>query len=148
MESKQYICVIGRALSCKYYVAENFIEVDIDVGSSMVASAIVHLAFGYVKKLTVDLAFLIESQDESELPKKLLVAFRFSNLDPASARSIEPYSVLGTGSLQKSLPKRLWNSIGQILLSGSQKDGSTYGSQNSKTVVDHHRDSLTDYKNW
>lgn len=103
----------------------------------MVAAAIVHLAFGYVTTLTVDLAFLIESQVESELPEKLLAVFRFSNLDPASARSIEPSFVLSTGSLQKSLPTRLWNSIGQILLSGSQEDDSTSGSQNSKVVMNH-----------
>lgn len=87
---EQAICMIGHALSWKYCVAENFIEVDIDIGSSMVAAAIVHLPFGYVTTLTVDLAFLIESQVELELPENLLAVFRFSNLDPASARSIEP----------------------------------------------------------
>ncbi|CAK8575808.1 unnamed protein product [Lathyrus sativus] len=122
---EQAICIIGRALSCKYSVTENFMEVDIDIGSSMVASAIVHLAFGYVTTLTVDLAFLIEGQTESELPEKLLGAFRFSNLDPASARPIEPSSVSSTASLQKSLPTRLWYSIGHILHPGSQEDGSS-----------------------
>ncbi|XP_045825313.1 protein ENHANCED DISEASE RESISTANCE 2-like [Trifolium pratense] len=129
---EQAICIIGRALSCKYCVTENIMEVDIDIGSSMVASAIVHLAFGYVTTMTVDLAFLIEGQTESELPEKLLGAFRFSNLDPASARSIEPSSIPTTASLPKSLPTRWWNSLGQILHSGSQEDGSTPGSQNSK----------------
>ncbi|CAJ2679088.1 unnamed protein product [Trifolium pratense] len=129
---EQAICIIGRALSCKYCVTENIMEVDIDIGSSMVASAIVHLAFGYVTTMTVDLAFLIEGQTESELPEKLLGAFRFSNLDPASARSIEPSSIPTTASLPKSLPTRWWNSLGQILHSGSQEDGSTSGSQNSK----------------
>lgn len=122
---EQAICIIGRALSCKYSVTKKFMEVDIDIGSSMVASAIVHLAFGYVTTLTVDLAFLIEGQTESELPEKLLGAFRFSNLDPASARPIEPSSVSSTASLQKSLPTRLWYSIGHILHSGSQEDGSS-----------------------
>ncbi|KHN06197.1 Transcription factor RF2a [Glycine soja] len=114
---------------------ENFVEeVDIDIGSSMVAAAIVHLAFGYVTTLTVDLAFLIESQTESDFPENLLGAFRFSNLNPASARQIDPSSVLSTGGLQKSLSKRLWKSIGQILLPGSKEDDSTSGSQNTKTV--------------
>ncbi|XP_057456294.1 protein ENHANCED DISEASE RESISTANCE 2-like [Lotus japonicus] len=143
---EQAICIIGRPLSCKYSVAENFIEVDIDIGSSMVAAAIVHLAFGYISTLTVDLAFLIESQTESELPEKLLGAFRFSNLDPASARTIEPSSVWSSNSLRKSLPERLWNSIGQILLSGSQEDGSASSSPNNKIAV-HHKDYSTDSKN-
>ena len=148
---EQAICIIGRALSCKYCVTENFIEVDIDIGSSMVASAIVHLAFGYISTLTVDLAFLIESQAESELPEKLLGAFRFSDLNPASATPIEPPSVMDTHNLQSSLSVRLWKSIGQgfsnILQSGSQEDVSTPGSQHAKIVVDH-RDSPTDHDKW
>nr|KYP65986.1 hypothetical protein KK1_012264 [Cajanus cajan] len=143
---EQAICIIGRALSCKYCVAENFMEVDIDIGSSMVATAIVHLAFGYITTTTVDLAFLIESQAESELPEKLLGAFRFSNLNPASARKIEPSSVLSTDSLQRSSPKRWWKIIGKILLKGSQENGSTSDSQNTKTVD--HKNSPTDFKKW
>lgn len=150
---EQAICIIGRALSCKYCLGENFMEVDIDIGSSMVASAIVHLAFGYISTLTVDLAFLIESQTESELPEKLLGAFRFSDLDPASARAIEPSSVVSGDNVQASLSTRLWKSIGHgfshILHSGPQEDGSTSGSQESqqsKVVVDD-KDSPTDIKN-
>ncbi|OIW08680.1 hypothetical protein TanjilG_03356 [Lupinus angustifolius] len=108
---EQAICIIGHALSCKFCVAENFVEVDIDIGSSMVATAIVHLAFGYVSTLTVDLAFLIEGQAESELPEKLLCGIRFSNLDPASARPIEPSPTMSASSLQKSLSSRLWKSF-------------------------------------
>ncbi|XP_027344266.1 protein ENHANCED DISEASE RESISTANCE 2-like [Abrus precatorius] len=148
---EQAICLIGRALSCKYCVGENFLEVDIDIGSSMVASAIVHLAFGYISTLTVDLAFLIESQADSELPEKILGAFRFSDLDPASAKTVEPSSVMNCDNSQTSLPTRLWKSIGQgfsnILHSGPQEDGSSSGSKHdAKNVVDH-KDSPTEVKN-
>ena len=53
---EQAICILGRALTCKYTQGSNFIEIDVDVGSSIVANAIVHLAFGYVQTLTEDLA--------------------------------------------------------------------------------------------
>lgn len=109
---EQAICVIGRALSCKYVVGENFLEVDMDIGSSMVANAIVHLALGYITTLTVDLAFLIESQTEAELPEQLLGAFRFSELNPASACLIDSASD-GFPRLQSSLSIRLWKSIGE-----------------------------------
>lgn len=126
---EQAICIIGRSLICKYCVADNFIEVDVDIGSSMVASAIVHLAFGYITTLTVDLAFLIEGQTVSELPERLLGAVRFSDLNPASARSIESCSSTGSSSLQSSLPTRLWKSIGQgfsnILHPGAQEVASS-----------------------
>lgn len=114
---EQAICVIGRALTCKYCVGENFIEVDIDVGSSVIANAIVHLAFGYLAMLKVDLAFLIESQTESELPEQLLGAIRFSDLDAASAWPIELTSHENDDSIQSSLSKRLWKSLGNGLSS-------------------------------
>ncbi|KAK4566640.1 hypothetical protein RGQ29_002771 [Quercus rubra] len=112
---EQAICIIGRALTCKYCLAENFLEVDVDIGSSMVASAIVHLAIGYITTLTVDLAFLIESQTESELPERILGA--------------------------SSLSTRLWKSIGQgftnILHPGAQESGSSTGSVHANGGVDH-----------
>ncbi|GAV89100.1 DUF1336 domain-containing protein [Cephalotus follicularis] len=138
---EQAICIIGRALSCKYCIAENFLEVDVDIGSSMVASAIVHLAFGYITTLTVDLAFLIEGQTESELPEQIIGAFRFSELNPASAWSIEAPSHGSSSGLQSSLPTRLWKSIGQgfsnLLHPGAQESGSSSGSAHVNGIAVH-----------
>ncbi|PSS24066.1 Protein ENHANCED DISEASE RESISTANCE like [Actinidia chinensis var. chinensis] len=137
---EQAICVIGRALTCKYCVAENFMEVDIDIGSSMVASAIVHLAFGYLTTLTVDLAFLIESQTESELPERILGAVRFSELNTAAASLVEPSFDGSSDNLPSSLPTRLWKSIGQgfsnLLHPGSQESSSVASSSHVNGVVD------------
>lgn len=111
---EQAICILGRAVSCKYIIGENFIEVDVDIGASMVANAIVHLAFGYITTLTVDLAFLIESQTESELPERILGAVRFSELNPASAKPLElPSDEMSINPESSSLPTRWWKSIGQ-----------------------------------
>ncbi|KAL5708324.1 hypothetical protein ACHQM5_019130 [Ranunculus cassubicifolius] len=126
---EQAICILGRAVSCKYYVKENYIEVDVDIGASMVASAIVHLAFGYITTLTVDLAFLIESQIDSELPERILGAVRFSELNPASAKSVELPSEENAGGSQSSLPTRWWKSLGQgfshLIHPGAQDPAST-----------------------
>lgn len=142
---EQAICIIGRALSCKYCVSDNFLEVDVDIGSSMVASAIVHLAFGYITTLTVDLAFLIEGQTESELPEQILGAVRFSELDPAVARATEPSSSRSAGNLQSNLPTRLWKSIGQgfshMLHPGTQENGSSLGSAHGNGIGDHEGNS-------
>ncbi|CAG7909257.1 unnamed protein product [Brassica rapa] len=110
---EQAICVIGRALSCKYVSGENFVEIDVDIGSSMVASAIVHLAFGYITTLTVDLAFLIESQTDAELPEKLLGAVRFSELQTDSAVSMELSS--STSNERSSWWKSLGNGFSNLL---------------------------------
>lgn len=110
---EQAICVVGRALTCHYSMGENFIEVDIDVGSSMLATAVTHLALGYITTLTVDLAFLIEGRTETELPERILGAIRFSHIDPAAASQVELPREGSAGSLESSLPNRLWKKLGQ-----------------------------------
>ncbi|XWS13205.1 hypothetical protein CRYUN_Cryun36dG0017500 [Craigia yunnanensis] len=139
-----------------YFVAtepiqRNVFEVAIDIGSSMVASAIVHLAFGYITTLTVDLAFLIESQNESELPEQLLGAVRFSELNPDSARLIEPSSGGSNGNLQASLPTRLWKSLGQVfsqlLHPGAQESDSVSTSTHVNGTADHDEND-GDLKKW
>ncbi|XP_031406341.1 protein ENHANCED DISEASE RESISTANCE 2-like isoform X2 [Punica granatum] len=140
---EQAICIIGRALTCKYFKADKFLEVDIDIGSSMMASAIVHLAFGYITTLTVDLAFLIESQTESELPEKILGAVRFSELNPASAKPIESSLTDESGAsdnLQSSLPTRWWKSLGQgfsHLVRHNSQEGSRSGPGHVNGIADH-----------
>ncbi|VFQ72470.1 unnamed protein product [Cuscuta campestris] len=109
---EQAICVIGRVLTCNYCTGDNFIEVDIDIGSSVVANAIVHLAFNYLTKLTVDIAFLIESQSQPELPERILGAVRFSELDPASARTAEVLSPEQSLERSQSSLSQLWKSLG------------------------------------
>ncbi|KAL2610516.1 hypothetical protein R1flu_029089 [Riccia fluitans] len=79
------ICILGKQLTCRYHRGDDFLEVDVDIGSSMVASAIVHLAINYITTITVDLAFLIEGKTEEELPEKLLGAVRFAELEPSAS---------------------------------------------------------------
>ncbi|XP_075523739.1 protein ENHANCED DISEASE RESISTANCE 2 [Primulina tabacum] len=147
---EQAICIIGRALTCMYSTGENFMEVDIDIGSSMVANAIVHLAFGYLTTLTVDLAFLIEGQTESELPERILGAVRFSELNTASARSVELPSEESAGNLQSSLPTSFWKSVGQgfsqLLNSSGQGSDSNSIASYVSGVIDHDKNN-EDLKN-
>ncbi|XP_078446088.1 ENHANCED DISEASE RESISTANCE-like protein (DUF1336) [Wolffia australiana] len=157
---EQAICLIGRAVSCKYVIGENFIEVDLEIGSNMVANAIVHLAFGYITSLTVDLAFLIEGQTEEELPERLLGAVRFSQLQPESAGLYEITSDEREGEIQSSLPSRLWRSIGEgfshLLHTGGQNsedtplEGHANGSHHVKESEAHENsdeDSFEDAEN-
>ncbi|KAK9698017.1 hypothetical protein RND81_08G077000 [Saponaria officinalis] len=71
-------CLLGKAVTCKYLRQENFLEIDVDIGSSAVARSVIGLVLGYVTSLVVDLAILIEANEEAELPEYLLGTVRLN----------------------------------------------------------------------
>ncbi|XP_047169321.1 protein ENHANCED DISEASE RESISTANCE 2-like isoform X1 [Vigna umbellata] len=82
-------CLLGKAVTCKYFRQDNFLEIDVDIGSSSVARSVIGLVLGYVTSLVVDLAILIEAKEESELPEYILGTVRLNRLKPESAVPLE-----------------------------------------------------------
>ncbi|KAG6414611.1 hypothetical protein SASPL_121984 [Salvia splendens] len=78
-------CLLGKAVRCSYHRGADYLEVDVDIGSSAVASTILKLALGCVKAVTVDLGFLVEGKTEEELPEKLFGAVRICQMEMSSA---------------------------------------------------------------
>jgi hypothetical protein len=72
--------LIAKKLKCPYTRADNYFEVDVDISSDSVASVIVGLVKGATKSLVVDIAFMLESQSEDELPESILGAVRLQRL--------------------------------------------------------------------
>ncbi|XP_047307749.1 protein ENHANCED DISEASE RESISTANCE 2-like isoform X2 [Impatiens glandulifera] len=83
-------CLLGKAVTCEYLRKDNFLEIDVDIGSSSVARSVIGLVLGYVTSLVVDLAILIEGKEEAELPEYLLGTVRLNRvrLDTAQALDI------------------------------------------------------------
>ncbi|CAI9772315.1 unnamed protein product [Fraxinus pennsylvanica] len=82
-------CLLGKALNCYYHKGPNYLEIDVDIGSSAIATAILRLALGYVKAVTIDMGFLVEAQSEEELPEKLFGAVRICQMDMNSATFVD-----------------------------------------------------------
>lgn len=82
-------CLLGKALTCNYIRGSDYLEIDVDISSSSLASAILHLALGYVNTVTVDMAFLVESQSEEELPERVFGASRIAQIEMAAAVFME-----------------------------------------------------------
>nr|XP_027082358.1 protein ENHANCED DISEASE RESISTANCE 2-like [Coffea arabica] len=82
-------CLLGKALKCNYFVGNNYLQIDVDTGSSAIASTILHLALGYVTAVTIDMGFLVEAQSEDELPEKLFGAVRICQMEMSSATHVE-----------------------------------------------------------
>ncbi|KAK2450533.1 ENHANCED DISEASE RESISTANCE protein [Trifolium repens] len=82
-------CLLGKAVTCKYFGQDNFLEIDVDIGSSSVARSVVGLVLGYVTSLVVDLAILIEAKEEVELPEYILGTVRLNRIRLESAVPLE-----------------------------------------------------------
>ncbi|CAI9787402.1 unnamed protein product [Fraxinus pennsylvanica] len=82
-------CKLGKAVTCKYLRQDNFLEIDIDIGSSSVARSVIGLVLGYITSIVVDLAIVIEAQEEEELPEYILGTVRLNQVRPESAVPLE-----------------------------------------------------------
>ncbi|CAM6045603.1 unnamed protein product [Sphagnum compactum] len=71
---------LGQILDTTYHVGSNYIEIDLNLGSSGVVRGIMGLVFGYISALVVDLAFFIRSDVEEELPERILGVVRIAHL--------------------------------------------------------------------
>ncbi|PKA57570.1 hypothetical protein AXF42_Ash018545 [Apostasia shenzhenica] len=83
-------CLLGKALVCNYYRGKSYLEIDVDIGSSAIASAILKLALGCVTAVTIDMGFVVEAQAEEELPEKLIGAVRIAQMEMSAAAYVEP----------------------------------------------------------
>ncbi|KDP33480.1 hypothetical protein JCGZ_07051 [Jatropha curcas] len=82
-------CLLGKALTCNYHRGANYLEIDVDIASSKIATAILHLALGYVTNVTIDMGFVVEAQAEDELPEKLIGAIRVCQMEMSSATVVD-----------------------------------------------------------
>jgi len=70
--------IIGKNLTTTYYQGPNFLEINMDVSSSRIASAINSIILKNVQNVSCDLTWLLEGQKEDELPERLLAAVRWN----------------------------------------------------------------------
>lgn len=82
-------CLLGKAVTCKYLRQDNFLEIDVGIGSSSVARSVIGLVLGYVTSIVVDLAIVIEAKEETELPEYILGTVRLNRIKPDSAVDLD-----------------------------------------------------------
>ncbi|XP_038899587.1 protein ENHANCED DISEASE RESISTANCE 2-like [Benincasa hispida] len=82
-------CLLGKSLTCSYHRGSNYFEIDVDIGSSALASAILRLTLHYVDSVTIDMGFVVEAVTEDELPERLIGAIRVSQIEMAAATEVE-----------------------------------------------------------
>lgn len=78
-------CLLGKAVDCTYIRGADYLEIDVDIGSSTVANGVLGLVFGAITSLVVDMAFLVQGNTIDELPERLIGAVRVSHIELSSA---------------------------------------------------------------
>jgi len=75
--------ILGKKVKQFYYrnPEKNYIEIDADLGTSAVAGKIIQLIKGTCKGLVVDLSFLFQGEDKTELPESLIGGVRMIRAD-------------------------------------------------------------------
>ena len=64
--------IIGRKVVQRYFRSDDYLEIDIHVGSSIIASNIVGVVRGYAKNMVGDVGIVLQGETPDELPEKLL----------------------------------------------------------------------------
>jgi len=73
--------ILGRKIKQYYVRSERFMEVIVDISSDPIAQRITKLCMGYLQSMVVDMMFLLEGNNESELPERIFGGVRLSNVD-------------------------------------------------------------------
>lgn len=81
-------CLIGQQLEVNYYRGKNYLELCVNIGSSTVAKGVVNLVLGYLNKLVIEMAFVIQANTAEELPEFLLGTCRLNHLDVSKSVTI------------------------------------------------------------
>lgn len=73
--------LLGKKLVCRYFGGDNYVEVDLHVGSSIIAAQVTSLCRGLVKQFAADLAIVIQGEEEGELPERVLGSLHIHKID-------------------------------------------------------------------
>jgi len=73
--------IMGKRLTTTYVEGKNFLEIDMDVGSSQIGSMLYGIVAKAAGVLQVDFSFLVEGQETDELPERILALCRWNRCD-------------------------------------------------------------------
>ena len=80
--------VLGNKVVTRYFGGPGYLEVDIHVGSSIIACQVTSLCRSFVKFFAADLAIVIQGENEGELPERVLGCAHIHKLDLSLRRSL------------------------------------------------------------
>lgn len=88
--------LLGTKLDHEWIQGPNYLECDVDVASSSMASMLTGLLQQYARYLVIDLGFTLQGEEHDELPEQCLGTVRLSRLDLERAIDVRPLKTLLT----------------------------------------------------
>nr|GEU90856.1 hypothetical protein [Tanacetum cinerariifolium] len=82
--------LVGQLLKINYFRGKNYIELDIDVGSSALARGVASTALSCFNSIICETAFVIQANTPDELPEHLFGATRLNYVDVSKAFQANP----------------------------------------------------------
>lgn len=81
--------LLGTKLPLRYFKGRNYVEVDIDVSSSAIATGIMGMVTGLSRHMVVDLGWTLQGEADAELPERVLCQTRFHHVDLEAGAEVE-----------------------------------------------------------
>eukprot|EP00567_Pseudictyota_dubia_P004152 CAMPEP_0197456090 /NCGR_PEP_ID=MMETSP1175-20131217/42480_1 /TAXON_ID=1003142 /ORGANISM="Triceratium dubium, Strain CCMP147" /LENGTH=223 /DNA_ID=CAMNT_0042990109 /DNA_START=1 /DNA_END=672 /DNA_ORIENTATION=+ len=86
-------CIMGTKLKQHHFrdpsPGRRYFELMLDTGSDPVAKGVIRLCLGYAKSIVVDMAFVLEGNDETTLPERVMGCARLKNVVFTGRRQVD-----------------------------------------------------------
>lgn len=89
--------LLGTKIQHDWLVRDTYIECNVDVASSSMASVLTGMLQQYAKYLVIDLGFVLQGESETELPERCLGTVRLSRPDLSKAVKVRLFDKHLTG---------------------------------------------------
>jgi hypothetical protein len=73
--------LLGQKVVQRYFRGDRHLEIDVHVGSSIIAAQIVGVCRSYTEMYSTNLGIVIQGENEDELPERLLACIQLNKLD-------------------------------------------------------------------
>lgn len=83
--------IMGTKILHTYHPLANAFEIEVDISSSVPAQYILGMVKSFTQIVSVDLAFVLQGENEEELPERVLFAVRFHHLNVPKAPSYDAW---------------------------------------------------------
>ena len=81
--------ILGQKVALRHFRGPGYVETDVHVGSSFLASQIVSVCRGHGKQFSADVGIVLQAETAEELPERLLGCASFNRIDINLRRKLD-----------------------------------------------------------